>query len=300
MPQNQAKTFIDKTAESASLRLRPSRPPPCLSLTTRYLSTQETTEVYAKWSPNGSINNPKRRSRAYLVSQKMGLEEQKEEREVLESIFPDEITTISDTDFRVSITLDVAEPDEAEIEPPSILLNVLYPEQYPDIGPNLDITLPPDASKYPLLDVSEDKARLLDSLQPIIEENLGMAMVFTLVSSLKDSTELLIQERQAAAQALKDVEAAKAEEEENRKFHGTAVTRESFLEWRATFRTEMEDKKRREQEDKEAEDRRKRGGKTEEKKLTGRQIWERGLANKFEEEDEDVVDATRTIQNLQV
>lgn len=181
-----------------------------------------------------------------------------------------------------------------------VLLHILYPEQYPDVAPSLDISSLPDAPRYPLLDVSDDKVNLLDSLQPIIEENLGMAMVFTLVSTLKDSAELLIQERRAAAQALKDVEAAKAEEEENRKFHGTAVTRETFLEWRATFRTEMAEKKRREQEEKEAEDRRKRGGKIEEKKLTGRQIWERGLANKFEEDDEEVADATKTIESLQV
>ena len=63
-----------------------------------------------------------------------------------------------------------------------------------------------------------------------------MAMVFTLVSSVKESAELLIAERQQAVQTLKDVEAARAEEEENRKFHGTAVTRESFLAWRKRFR----------------------------------------------------------------
>ena len=39
-----------------------------------------------------------------------------------------------------------------------------------------------------------------------------MAMVFSLVSTLKDAAELLIRERQQAVQALKDVEAQKAEE----------------------------------------------------------------------------------------
>lgn len=53
-----------------------------------------------------------------------------------------------------------------------------------------------------------------------------MAMVFTLVTVLKDSAELLISERQNAKQALADIEAAKIEEEENRKFQGEAVTRE--------------------------------------------------------------------------
>jgi hypothetical protein len=51
-----------------------------------------------------------------------------------------------------------------------------------------------------------------------------MAMIFTLVTVLKDSAELLITERQNAKQALADVAAAKLEEEENKKFQGEAVT----------------------------------------------------------------------------
>ena len=126
-----------------------------------------------------------------------------------------------------------------------------------------------------------------------------MAMVFTLVSTLKDSAELLISERQKAAQAVKDFEAAKAEEEENRKFHGTSVTRESFLEWRDKFRNEMEEVEEKRREEKEADDKKKRV-KVEER-LTGRQLFERGLVGKMEEEDEDgEVDALRDVQKLKI
>ena len=126
-----------------------------------------------------------------------------------------------------------------------------------------------------------------------------MAMVFTLVSTLKDSAELLIFERQKAAQAVKDFEAAKAEEEENRKFHGTSVTRESFLEWRDKFRNEMEEVEEKRREEKEADDKKKRV-KVEER-LTGRQLFERGLVGKMEEEDEDgEVDALRDVQKLKI
>ena len=133
--------------------------------------------------------------------------------------------------------------------------------------------------------MQDDKSNLLSALDPVIQENLGMAMIFTLVSTLKDSAELLISERQTAAQALKDVEAARAEEEENRKFHGTAVTRESFLEWRERFRKEIDDEEERRKEEREAEDKKKRT-KVEEK-MTGRQLWEKGLVGKAEEEDEE-------------
>lgn len=123
---------------------------------------------------------------------------------------------------------------------------------------------------------------------------MGMAMVFTLVSALKESAELLMAERANAAQALKEMEAAKAEEEENRKFEGTAVTVQSFLEWHAKFKKEMEEEEQRKREEKEAEDRKsKKPVAREEKKLTGKQLWERGLAGKgdFDEDEEDSMPA---------
>jgi len=167
-----------------------------------------------------------------------------------------------------------------------ILLRVAYPEEYPDVPPELDISAPPNASRYPHLDLQEDKGRLLESLQPTIEENMGMAMVFTLVSTLKDGAELLITERIKAVQTMKDVELAKAEEEENRKFHGTAVTRDSFLEWRDKFRKDMEEEERRKVEEKEAEDKKKRIVR-EDIGLTGREMFEKGLVGKTDE-DEDI------------
>lgn len=119
---------------------------------------------------------------------------------------------------------------------------------------------------------------------------MGMAMIFTIVDTLKEGAELLISERQAAVQALKEMESAKAEEEENRKFHGTAVTRESFLEWRARFQNEMEELERRKQEEKEADDKKRKVTIKEEKKLTGKELWEKGLAGKVDY-DEDYVDS---------
>ncbi|KAF2401316.1 RWD-domain-containing protein [Trichodelitschia bisporula] len=230
----------------------------------------------------------------------MGVEEQQEEREVLESIFPDEITSISDTEFRISTLLDVDPVKEGE-EPPTIILSVQYPPDYPDEAPNLDITAPPNAPKYAHLDINEDKTTLLSALESTVEENLGMAMVFTLVSTLKDAAELLIAERKKATQALLEIAAAKAEEEENRKFAGQAVTRESFLAWRENFRAEMEEAELRAAEEALAEDKKKRGAKAEEAKLTGKQLWEGGLAGRGDEgEEEGDVDALADIAKLKL
>ena len=174
-------------------------------------------------------------------------------------------------------------PDTAKA---TIILNVQYLPNYPDEAPRLDITQPPNAPKHPYLDIQEDKSRLLDSLTDTIEENLGMAMVFTLVTVLKDSAELLITERQNAKQALAEIEAAKVEEEENKKFQGEAVTRETFLAWREKFRKEMAEEAKRKEEEKELEDKKKRIAK-DEKKMTGRELWESGLVGKVDEDDED-------------
>ncbi|KAF2748137.1 RWD-domain-containing protein [Sporormia fimetaria CBS 119925] len=227
----------------------------------------------------------------------MGIEEQKEEREILESIYPDEITDVSETEFRISILLDVTPPDDEQLDPPTIILTIQYPPNYPDEAPILDIRMPPNAPKYPYLDIQEDKDRLLSSLQDTIEENLGMAMIFTLVSTLKDGAELLITERANAKQALAEIAAQKEEEEENKKFQGEAVTRESFLAWREKFRRELAEEEQRRVEEKEAEDKRKKV--KEEKKLTGKELWQQGLVGKVEEDDEGH-DALEGMEKLRI
>jgi hypothetical protein len=199
---------------------------------------------------------------------------------------------ISETSYKVSITLDPPEHDGEESEQPIIYLEVAYPEEYPDVAPELNISSPPNAPKHPRLDVQGDREHLLEALQPTIEENIGMAMVFTLVSALKDSAESLMADRANAVEAEREQARAKAEEEENRKFQGTPVNKETFLEWNARFQQEIRDEEQREREEKEAEDKKKKPGK-EEKKLTGRQLWEQGLAGKadYDEGDEDAMPA---------
>ena len=168
------------------------------------------------------------------------------------------------------------------------------PEDYPDVSPNLDILPSPNHPKHPHFDLSTDKPTLLAALDEPISENLGVAMIFTLVSSLKESAEQLVAERVTAVQDAKEVERAKAEEEENRKFQGEAVTKERFLEWRARFKKEIEDREKEEQELREAEEKKKRGGKPEEKKLTGRELFQKGLAGKaIEDEEDEITDAAK-------
>ncbi|KAI4101118.1 MAG: hypothetical protein LQ339_005241 [Xanthoria mediterranea] len=214
----------------------------------------------------------------------MGREEQIEEREVLDSIFPDEIIDIDEKSYRITINPYMPQQDGEDLESPTLLLTITYPPSYPDEPPILDLSLPPNAPKPPHLDISTDRGPLLSSLTSTIEENLGMAMIFTLVTVLRENIESLILERVTSIQAAKDRIAEEAEAQENAKFHGERVTRESFLRWREGFRGEMEatEEERVRRETAEIKGR----GPKKEDKLTGRELWEKGLVGKVEEDEE--------------
>jgi len=190
---------------------------------------------------------------------------------------------ISETEYRISITLDI--PDDEE-ESPVILLAVRYPEEYPDKAPILEVLAPQNAAPHSHLNLAEDRTQLLQGLEVTIEENIGMAMVFTLVSALKDAAEQLVLDRKQAAAEAHEERVLAAEREENKKFHGTPVNRETFLQWRESFLMEMEEARVREEEERAAE--MKKARIKEPTRLTGKQLWERGLAGGLaEEEGED-------------
>jgi hypothetical protein len=183
----------------------------------------------------------------------------------------------------------VTNDDGDDSAPPTLLLQVKYPDSYPDEAPILDISAPPNAPSHPYFSVSGDASSLLSSLNSTIEDEslLGMAMIFQLASTLKDSAESLVASRQAEARAAEEERSLVQEREENKKFHGTPVTPETFGPWRDQFRAEMEAKEKQEDEAEEAAERKKNRGRETEVKLTGRQLWERGLAGKVEEESDD-------------
>ena len=109
-------------------------------------------------------------------------------------------------------------------------------------------------------------------------------MIFTLVTTLTEEIETLIASRIDDIQRAKDREAEEAEAKENAKFHGEKVTRESFGRWREGFRREAEEM--REEEERVRREGEKKG-KREERGLTGRELWERGMVGKVDLEMEE-------------
>lgn len=213
---------------------------------------------------------------------------------------PDKVTDISETEYRISVLLDIINDDGDESEPPSLILQVKYPEDYPEVPPELDILPVKNAPAHPYFSVAADKDVLLEGLAETIEENMGMAMVFTLVSTLKDNAEQVVAERQAAARLVQEQKLLALEAEENKKFTGTPVNPETFKAWRAKFRKEMEELRIKEEEAEEAAEKKKNRGKETVVQITGRQLWERGLAGKVEEESDDEDDLIQEVDKLAV
>lgn len=203
---------------------------------------------------------------------------------------------ISETEFKVAVALDI--PNEEDSEPPKFSLNVKYPDDYPDVPPHLEIHTIPNAPSHPNFNVADDREQLLASLDETIQENIGIAMVFTLVSALKEAAEQLIEDRKNVEEKAREELALAAEREENKKFEGTKVTPESFLKWREGFLKDMEELRIKEEEERLAE--MKKAKIKEPVKLTGRQLWEQGLAGKGDEGEEEGDFPTESMQKLKV
>ncbi|KAH3660415.1 hypothetical protein OGAPHI_007001 [Ogataea philodendri] len=203
------------------------------------------------------------------------LEEQKQEIEILQSIYPDELEIVSETSFRVSLLLDTNTERKH-----TLILNVRYPETYPEVVPQLRLEKTSDDVPEESLNVEEsvelDKDDLLDleeSLNSNALENVGMPSVFTLTSLLKDEAETLFQEKVAAKEKMVEQERQAREYEEQKKFAGTKLTKENFAQWRAKFRAEMGIDTRLAE----------RFKLVHQGRLTGKEIFEKGLAEEAED-----------------
>ncbi|KAL7393425.1 hypothetical protein ABVT39_010726 [Epinephelus coioides] len=97
------------------------------------------------------------------------------------------------------------------------------------------------------------------------EENLGMVMIFTLVTAVQEKLNEIVDVMKNRREEEKRRKEAEAEEAEKVAFQGTVVTIENFLVWKAKFEQEMAELRRKKQKEEE------QGGKA---KLTGKQLFE--------------------------
>ncbi|XP_065866497.1 uncharacterized protein [Euphorbia lathyris] len=195
-------------------------------------------------------------------------QEQEMEIEALEAILMDEFKEIHSSEsglntsnrcFQITIIPQDDEDESTDI-PVQLALIFSHTEKYPDEPPLLNV------QSIRGIQVSDLKI-LKEKLEQEASENLGMAMIYTLVSSAKDwLSEKYGQD--ADDDEFKDEQAVK---DEVIIPHGEPVTVDTFLAWRERFEAEL------------ALERAKLMPEsalavTKEKKLTGRQWFESGRA----------------------
>ncbi|QLL31955.1 hypothetical protein HG536_0C01230 [Torulaspora globosa] len=239
--------------------------------------------------------------------------EQEQELEVLESIYPDELKVLNrnypGVKFKVEVRLEPQLEDANGLTTEhTMCLEFELPERYPDEAPVIGIkaveTRPDEQDEEESEEEFDDHGnkvvRKLQSLPDqihfdgfvpelsvLLEEQidndllLGMQMCFTLISSVKELCETWFVEQLGKLERQHELELQAREREEQKKFRGTKVTRESFLEWRAKFRKELGIDQRDEKRRLEAHHGR----------MTGRTIFERGLAGDDEENEESLESA---------
>ncbi|KAG8714737.1 hypothetical protein FRC11_007320 [Ceratobasidium sp. 423] len=213
-----------------------------------------------------------------------------EEYEVLESIFPDELKQISEDKLQVVVV-----PEEGAIDSTlKVLLGIEYTTNYPDEVPN--ISLEPEEGGLE----EEEIESLITGMKAVGEENLGMAMVFTLVTHLREALVEVIRKRIEKEKQLELEKERQLMEAEAARTRGTPVTVESFNQWRIKFTAEMKGIQDREEDEKlkTLTPKEREEWKKSKSKPTGRQLFEknRDLATSdasFIEEGVTSVDITQ-------
>ncbi|XP_022905603.1 RWD domain-containing protein 1 [Onthophagus taurus] len=182
-------------------------------------------------------------------------EEQKNEFEALESIYYGEVTVLSSEPYyKFSIPIKTEAFESESDGGLSCSLVFTYTAKYPEEAPIIELDEGENISQ-------EYERKLLDYLQTQIEENLGMVMIFTLVSSAQEWLNVKWDDIKKARDEEAQKRLKQEEEEELKRFEGTRVTVESFLNWKTKFYEDMGYLKKKEISDKEA------------KKLTGRELF---------------------------
>lgn len=183
-------------------------------------------------------------------------EEQTNEIEALESIYPNELKILSDDPYHVFTIGIRGEAGGTTEEPLSVTLRFTYVPFYPEEGPHVEVAETTNLDE-------DDAEALMSFLQSEIEDNLGMAMIFTLVSATSEWLTKHAEQMQLRREQEEKQRRAKEEEAERAKFEGTRVTVECFLAWKEKFDAEMAELRNKDKENAVM------------RKLTGRELFER-------------------------
>lgn len=180
-------------------------------------------------------------------------DEQAQEVEALESIFPEIEIIETDPFHALRFTLKSENYDDNPDDEAKIVLVFRFKEKYPDEIPDMEIEETENV---------KSEENVYEFLKQQASENLGMPMIYTLVFALIEKLNKDNEDRKVFEAEEKERKEREREAEELRKFEGTKVSVESFLKWKAVFDKEMQELK-------------KQNAEAANKKLTGKQLFER-------------------------
>lgn len=140
----------------------------------------------------------------------------------------------------------------------SVKLSFEIVPDYPHVGPLIEIE---ELSENFL---ESDRTELSELLEREVSNNLGMVMVFVILSNVNEWLQLKSESTEQRKIEEKERKKREAEAEEMKRFEGTRVTVESFMAWKRKFDVEMAELEKQKHRDE--------GGN---KKLTGRELFEK-------------------------
>ncbi|XP_030369857.1 RWD domain-containing protein 1 [Scaptodrosophila lebanonensis] len=181
-------------------------------------------------------------------------EDQNNEIEALDSIYCGDMEVVETEPhkFKIPIATEEYNVEEGDNGLACKLLFTFTPT-YPDEAPLVEIE---DTVNFE----ENFVAGLLEHLCETIEENIGIEMIFSLVSSAQEWLNVRWDDHKKNAEEERVRKVLETEEEERKKFEGTRVTVETFMKWKLEFEESMGISAKREKNN-------------DSKKLTGRELF---------------------------
>ncbi|KAK6106336.1 RWD domain family protein [Brugia pahangi] len=184
---------------------------------------------------------------------------QVEELEALGVIYPDELEVTSNEYPNIALKISLQSHQGKEVPAMfEVTLNLRLSADYPDVTPEIQL--------FGLKSTfsSERIKRVERVLHNVAQENIGMPMIFTIVSALQDEIGYLVEDLEAEKIKAEEKVVKEREAQERKKLEGTRVTPEVFTAWKKKFDVEIRAVEEKEKWIHEVEGT---------KKLTGRQLF---------------------------
>ncbi|XP_014785673.1 RWD domain-containing protein 1 [Octopus bimaculoides] len=165
-------------------------------------------------------------------------EEQRDEIEALEAIYPNEIKVLeTEPNYIFAIELSSQLTEEEGEDLITMTLQFTLDDDYPDSIPIMEIM------EFQNLDDVKVNV-ILEDMNELAQETLGMVMVFTIVSAVQEKINDIIEQNKQEREKEELRKQKEKEESEQKTFEGTRVTVETFIAWKARFDLEMKESNR--------------------------------------------------------